>query len=538
MTDTHFQHRLAAATRALALIQAIDKIRDAHTDPAQMLNAITQLIYDTVKADLCLLLLRHRETAVDELKVTLQRGTLQSELEALTQPDALAQLTGRDQMHQFTGDELGRSADLHLVALPIILHGERRLGTLLLGRAHLPFQPDEIALLETAESHIDSAVLQGYTTYDLQQRAKELETIYYIDHIRDRGLPFDEMLNTVVGKLEEILAVEAAFLMLYDYAGEDLELRAISRTNLLDVAAHEQALRAVAHESLDAGRLIARRDVGDGMRAVMCLPLILNERIIGVMGAINRRGRDRFDAADRRLLSAIGSQIDTAIFESLEQKRLRRVLGRSVDKRVMAQILANPDVDFLQGERRTLTILYADIRGSTSLAEQTEPEQLVKFINAYLTRMTDVILAHEGTLDKFVGDEVMALFGVPFPQADHPLRAVRAALAMQAAHTDLLREWTAAGGLNAPIGIGIATGNAIVGEMGSVQRSDYTVIGQVANLGARICSAAQGGQVLVSPDTYALVAADVVANPVHGMTFKGIGELMTVYAVEGVKCAA
>ncbi|MCA9931297.1 MAG: adenylate/guanylate cyclase domain-containing protein, partial [Anaerolineales bacterium] len=146
-----------------------------------------------------------------------------------------------------------------------------------------------------------------------------------------------------------------------------------------------------------------------------------------------------------------------------------------------------------------------------------------------------VILESEGTLDKFVGDEVMALFGAPFSQEDHALRAVRAGLAMQTAHNKILQEWTATGGMMAPIGIGIATGEAIVGEMGSAQRSDYTAIGQVANIGARICSAAQGGQVLISPSTYELVKNQVEAEPIHGMSFKGVGELMTVYDVQQVK---
>jgi adenylate cyclase len=198
----------------------------------------------------------------------------------------------------------------------------------------------------------------------------------------------------------------------------------------------------------------------------------------------------------------------------------------------MERILSNPGIDFLEGERKFLTVLYADIRGSTNLAEKTPPEQLVRFINMYLSEMTNVILEYKGTLDKFVGDEVMALFGAPFSQEDHALRAVRTGLAMQEAHEKILEEWTAEGGIMAPIGVGIATGDAIVGEMGSAQRSDYTAIGRCANLGARICSAAQGGQVLISPSTYELVKDYVIAEPIHGMSFKGVGDLMTVYEIQ------
>jgi adenylate cyclase len=223
--------------------------------------------------------------------------------------------------------------------------------------------------------------------------------------------------------------------------------------------------------------------------------------------------------------------MDTAIFESLERVRLRQVLGRSVDPRVMQRLLANPDVGFLKGERLKLSVLYADIRGSTSLAERTEPELLVGFINAYLSRMTEVILANEGTLDKFVGDEVMALFGAPFHQPDHALRAVRVGLKMQTAHQEVMESWRAQGVDAAPIGIGIASGEMTVGEMGSAQRSDYTVIGRPANLGARICSAAKAGQVLISQATYDMVAGQVEAAPVTGLDLKGIGNDVTVYHV-------
>jgi adenylate cyclase len=148
--------------------------------------------------------------------------------------------------------------------------------------------------------------------------------------------------------------------------------------------------------------------------------------------------------------------------------------------------------------------------------------------------MTDVILAHQGTLDKFVGDEVMALFGAPFPQQDHALRAVKVGLEMQKAHQTIIEMWLDRGVPAAPIGIGIATGDLIVGEMGCPQRADYTVLGRAANLGARICSEAQGGQVLISQATYDLVKDLVEATPLTGLQFKGVAGIVTVYHVSRV----
>jgi adenylate cyclase len=201
---------------------------------------------------------------------------------------------------------------------------------------------------------------------------------------------------------------------------------------------------------------------------------------------------------------------------------------------VMERLLANPDVDFLKGERSVLSVLYADMRGSTSLSERMDPESLVGFINDYLARMTEVILSHEGTLDKFVGDEVMALFGAPFPQPDHALRAVRVGLEMQAAHQVVMETWRTRGIEPAPIGVGIASGELTVGEMGCPQRTDYTVIGPAANLGSRICDVAQAGQVLVSQATYNLIKEKVEAIPITGLQLKGVNHDITAYHVARV----
>ena len=260
--------------------------------------------------------------------------------------------------------------------------------------------------------------------------------------------------------------------------------------------------------------------------------MILQDDILGVFGVVNRYGSHAFDDMDRGLLIAIASQIDTAIFEGLEKVKLRQVLGRSVDPSVMERLLQNPDpAALLKGERTMISVLYADVRGSTALAEHTPPDLLVGFINAYLGRMAEVILANEGTLDKFVGDEVMAFFGAPHPHPDHALRAVKVGLQMQEAHQAVMAEWEPQGVTPSPIGVGIATGELIVGEMGSAQRTNYTVIGNAANLGARICGIAKAGQVVISQTTYDLVKDQVQAEPITGLQLKGVSGDVTVYHV-------
>jgi adenylate cyclase len=417
-----------------------------------------------------------------------------------------------------------------MMAAPIIFGADERLGSILLGRVGKAFAAVEISLLRTAEDQIDSAVVQGYAAEKLQQQQRELETIFRIDRIRDQGLPLNDMLNAIIHELTRTIQAEIGFIMLYDLSGKKLETRASTHAAITTLPFFDE-INHIVDESLKKAELLCRNNLGQVLRAVMCLPLILNDHIIGVLGVVNRLGGPGFSAADRRLLLAMGSQLDTAIYERNEIRILRRVLGRSVDPRVMERLLANPDMDFLKGELLELTVLYADIRGSTALAESISPSLLVEFIKDYLSHMTDVILYHEGTVDKFVGDEVMALFGAPIPQEDHALRAVRVGLALQVEYDKMQRRWKERGLPSTSIGIGIATGEMIAGEMGGMQRTNYTVIGRPANLGSRICEATPPGKVWISQRTYDLIQDQVKVIEFCGQQFKGVQGEVNVYEV-------
>ena len=530
-------HRqLAQKQNELELTLAIDQIRDTAPDPTAMLAGIVNTLTARFHADLCLICLLNRDTGELELRVINDRshsfGGLQITRQLVEWVDQAANVTvwDREQAQPLLGLP-NAPENMQLAAVPIIMGSDENLGALLLACVQSPFDPDEIALLKTAESQIDSAVIQGYAQYDLRLRNQELETIYQIDRIRDRHLPFDEMLNSVLQELRTVIQAEMGFVMLYNRKGQQLELRASTPDNLFRVSPHYGLVEQVANEALQRAELVCHNEIGEALRSILCIPLILQDEIIGVLGVVNRYGPRGFSGDDCRLLNAIASQMDTAIFESLERRRLRRVLGRSVDPHVMERLLTNPDVDILKGERAVLSVLYADLRGSTSLAERTDPELLVGFINDYLSHMTEVILSNEGTLDKFVGDEVMALFGAPVPHHDHALRAVRVGLEMQSAHQLVMERWRGRGIDPAPVGIGVATGELIVGEIGSPQRSDYTVIGRVANLGARICSEAKAGQVLISQATYDLVRNSVQADPIPGLHLKGVDQPVTAYRI-------
>ncbi len=174
------------------------------------------------------------------------------------------------------------------------------------------------------------------------------------------------------------------------------------------------------------------------------------------------------------------------IFAEVNARLIRKVFRHFVSEGVMVEMLRNPEKLRLGGEKRELTVLFSDLRGFTSISERLPPEQVVSLLNAYMTPMTELIFERGGTLDKYMGDAIMAFFGAPVPQADHPIRACETALAMQTRLTELNAEWSSRGQPPFACGIGINTGPMAVGNMGSLTIFDYTVIGDHVNLGSRV----------------------------------------------------
>jgi len=219
------------------------------------------------------------------------------------------------------------------------------------------------------------------------------------------------------------------------------------------------------------------------------------------------------------------------VLEDLTETRLleakRRLFERMVSPQVIEQF--NPDQLQLGGERSQITTLFADLRGFTSLAERIDPEILVSVLNRYLGAAAEAILAEGGTIDKFMGDAVMAIFNAPLTQADHTLRAVRAALHMRSitrsCQEDLLPE------LQLSFGIGIHYGEALLGLVGTEQRLEYTAIGDSVNTAKRLQENAAPGQILLSAQAYAQVSQLVCGRPIEPIVAKGKKEPIQVYEV-------
>ncbi len=225
------------------------------------------------------------------------------------------------------------------------------------------------------------------------------------------------------------------------------------------------------------------------------------------------------------------------VVDDLTEKRKleaqREVFRRMVSPTVFASLPDSPDQLKLGGSRREITVLFSDIRNFTPFAEKLDAEHLVEVLNQYLKIGADAVLAQDGTLDKFNGDQVMGVFNAPNDLPDHTYRAVCAALAMQkavAAHSQHMPESE-----RLSVGAGINTGMAVVGRIGTEQKMDYTAVGDVVNYCSRLQGVARGGQVLLSQAAYERVQDRVIANALEPVQVKGRTALEVIYEVVGLK---
>jgi len=229
----------------------------------------------------------------------------------------------------------------------------------------------------------------------------------------------------------------------------------------------------------------------------------------------------------------IFSLVSQYLIERRERGRVTGIFGRYVSKAVVQEILASKEEIKVGGVRKDITLVFVDIRGFTPLSESMEPEDIIKILNEYLDLCSRAVFAQEGTIDKFIGDGVMSIFGAPIEQADHPERAVLAALQMQREAGTLAERLLEQYGRSVSFGIGINSGPAVVGNIGSQERMDYTAIGDTVNLAARLESNAKPGQILISKATYERVKDRFRVTVLEPIKVKGKENLVEIYQVEG-----
>ena len=288
---------------------------------------------------------------------------------------------------------------------------------------------------------------------------------------------------------------------------------------------------AQSDPSFSASQSIVR----SGIRSGMCAPLGTRERRFGLLYVDNASRRAMFTPEDLNVFTVIAMQAGLAIDHVRSRNEIARqalklsTLERFLSPQVAGKVLAEAGELQLGGERQRATLLFADIRGFTALAETTPPENVVTLLNGFFGRMTDVIFKFDGTIDKYLGDGMMCLFGAPFAHWDDALSAVRAASQMQEALAEFNLE-----GNHAPLqmGIGIHSGEVIIGYMGTARRMDYTAIGDTVNVAARLTAEAAPDQILISSATWDSLREKVPARRLPPRKLKGRGEPIETFEIQ------
>jgi class 3 adenylate cyclase len=300
----------------------------------------------------------------------------------------------------------------------------------------------------------------------------------------------------------------------------------------LDFGVDLSAGQTVAADAEERQRLLGQvlrdRRPAETDRAI-ALPLLVKGRPAGVLEV--RRSRGVFAEHDRWLLRSLASQLSVSLENARLYRQIDQLFRQYMPASVATALISDPAQAALGGAEREITVLFGDLRGFTSLSERLSPPELVQLLNRYYSAAGQVVLEQGGTIDKFMGDAMMALFNAPAQQDDHALRACRAALAMQQAIAPIAAE--------APdlprFGIGINTGSALVGNIGSEAIRNFTAIGDTVNLASRLQARAEGGQVLINASTYALVRDHVEVQPIGQIYVKGKQAPVEAYVLLGIR---
>src|SRR2546423_6783462 len=278
--------------------------------------------------------------------------------------------------------------------------------------------------------------------------------------------------------------------------------------------------------------------VSQGVRSTICAPLFTESGVHGALYADRLDPFSAFKPDDLELISAVAAQTAIAVENVRAHERLakeevaRANYSRFLPEYVVKQMLEDPESFKLGGVTQTITILFADIRGFTRISEHAQPEKIVQLLNRYFSAMTDIIFAHGGTLDKYLGDGMMALFGAPTVTPKDAANAMSAAVAMQRRMLSINDELRAEGFPEIGVGIGMHTGEAIVGYIASELRSEYLAIGDSVNTASRLESNAKAGEILVSEVTAQAARSRYKLAPREPISVKNREQPVPLFEIE------
>jgi class 3 adenylate cyclase len=404
---------------------------------------------------------------------------------------------------------------------------------------------------------------------ELARKSHEVRIIQQISAEITSTLDLERILDIILSAMDRILGFRHAMILLkepsadrlkvvasrgYDHAPVGAEIAlghgvvgvVAERQRMMrlgNIGASVSYLTAVRARLAEAGQLDPNQGAAKlpslpDVQSQLAMPLLVKDRLIGVL-AVESSRPNAFDELDEILLNIVANQAATAIDNArmyLMVERLSR-LKRFFSPQLAELIVAGGTEDPLHTHRREITVVFLDLRGFTAFAEEVEPEEVMGVLRDYHAEMGRLILAHEGTLERFTGDGMMIFFNDPVPVPNPAERALQMALAMRERVQELSLRWRRRG-YDLALGIGIAQGYATIGAIGFEGRWDYGAIGSVTNLAARLCGEARGNQILVSLRVAGEVEDMVDIDEVGPLPLKGFHKPVPAFSVLGLKASA
>jgi adenylate cyclase len=448
------------------------------------------------------------------------------------------------------GDEISIS-DYSLLydhdVTPSVQFDNRRLGSTIMMRS----LDDLIPMMPAIDRSLAASLSAPKALLDdleaLRKRAETLGHLYELNTVLNSVFSLRDIFKKVNEIIFDLTPADRFFVLLRNAPDQELspfmaEFRymnqgdAISRTVVERVQTEKIALVSTDAQS-DQRLAGAKSLIVQNVHSVMCAPLVIDGAVNGVIYADCHDPLKEFSSDDLDLLNAVAAAASMAFDNATKHDQLlkealaRATYGRFMPPHVVDQILSSPGSLSLGGVNQVVTTLFSDVRGFTSLAESLPPETVVEILNEYFASAAPLVFKHGGILDKFIGDGLMALFGVPYEQSDSAARAVQAAAALQQEMIKLNEKLKTKGLPEITIGIGINTGNVVVGYIGSEQRTDYTAIGDAVNLAARLEKRAAPWQILISSPTHLACGDHFKIKPFGQIQVKGKAEPVEVYEV-------
>ena len=369
-------------------------------------------------------------------------------------------------------------------------------------------------------------------------------------------LDLDKLLPKILDKAFELVGADRGVILLTDGKTGEMSPRfvktrsgksdpniVLSKTVMAEVVNNKAAVLS-SDATMDARFSGAHSIIMQGIRSTMTLPLLHANELLGIMHLDSLFTSNAFTEKDLQICTGMASQAAISIqnarlatrIKSEEQTRAQ--ISRLIPPSVVEQVLKGELVIEKGGRVTEVTMLFSDIRGFTTMSDGRPPQEIVNTLNEYFEVMVDVLFQYSGTLDKFVGDEIIGLFGAPIAIEDAPFKAVACGIGMMQALEEFNRTRASEGQTPIRIGIGINTGNVITGSIGSTRALQYTAIGDAMNVASRLVNVAGSGEIIISEDTYRHVAGRVEATQLPPVKVKGKAEELKVYRVTGLRNVA